>query len=258
MGGVFVAGHRGMVGSALVRRLRATGVEPLCVERAALDLRRQDAVEAWMKAHRPETMFVAAAKVGGILANASFPADFLHDNLAIQTNLIHAAHLAGVDRLVFLGSSCIYPQLAPQPIREDEPADRPAGADQRSLRDRQDRRRQDVRGLSASARAPLHLGHADQPLRPNDNFDLADQPRPAGADPQGRTRRRLRARRASPSGARGRRCANSCTSTISRAPRCSARKITTTRRRSTAAQVRRSRSPSSRNSSAASSATKGG
>jgi GDP-L-fucose synthase len=118
MGEVFVAGHRGMVGSALVRRLRETGVEPLCVERAALDLRRQDAVEAWMTTHRPEMVFVAAAKVGGILANASFPADFLHHNLAIQTNLIHAAHLAGVDRLVFLGSSCIYPRLAPQPIAE--------------------------------------------------------------------------------------------------------------------------------------------
>jgi GDP-L-fucose synthase len=115
---VFVAGHRGMVGSALVRRLRASGLEPLCADRAALDLRRQDAVETWMAANRPDVVIVAAAKVGGILANDSFPADFLRDNLAIETNLIHAAHLADVDRLVFLGSSCIYPRLAPQPIPE--------------------------------------------------------------------------------------------------------------------------------------------
>jgi GDP-L-fucose synthase len=116
---VWVAGHRGMVGSAIARKLRADGCEVLTVDRAAVDLGRQEAVERWLAAHRPEAIVVAAAKVGGILANDTYPADFLYENLAIATNVIHAAHAADVDRLVFLGSSCIYPKLAPQPMRED-------------------------------------------------------------------------------------------------------------------------------------------
>lgn len=115
---VFVAGHRGMVGAALVRRLLAEDCEILTASRADLDLSRQDAVEAWMMRSRPEVVFVAAAKVGGILANDSYPADFLYQNLAIEMNLINAAHVVGVEKLVFLGSSCIYPRLAPQPIPE--------------------------------------------------------------------------------------------------------------------------------------------
>ena len=116
---VFVAGHRGLVGSAIVRRLSQEPCEVLTAVRGELDLRRQEPVERWFKANRPDAVFVAAAKVGGILANSTYPAQFLYDNLAIETNLIHAAYLAGVKKLVFLGSSCIYPRLAPQPIGED-------------------------------------------------------------------------------------------------------------------------------------------
>lgn len=116
---VWVAGHRGMVGSALVLRLASEGCETLTVGRAELDLRRQDAVEAWMEKNRPNAVFLAAAKVGGILANDSQPADFLYDNLVLETNIIHAAYRSGVEKLLFLGSSCIYPKFAPQPISED-------------------------------------------------------------------------------------------------------------------------------------------
>jgi GDP-L-fucose synthase len=116
---VYVAGHRGMIGSALVRRLAAEACEILTVDRAELDLRDQRAVRSWMAAHRPEAVFVAAARVGGILANDTYPADFLYDNLAVEMNLIEAAHAQSVEKLLFLGSSCIYPRLAPQPIPEE-------------------------------------------------------------------------------------------------------------------------------------------
>ena len=116
---VFVAGHRGMVGSAIVRRLAGEGCEILTVSRSQVDLRRQQPVEDWMQAERPDVVIVAAATVGGILANSSRPADFIYDNLAIEANLIHAAHELGVAKLLFLGSSCIYPKLAPQPMNED-------------------------------------------------------------------------------------------------------------------------------------------
>ena len=115
---VFVAGHRGMVGSALVRRLEREPGRLLTAERAELDLTRQAEVERWMAAHQPEVVIVAAARVGGILANDRNPVDFLVDNLLIETNLIRAAHEQGVAKLLFLGSSCIYPKLAPQPLKE--------------------------------------------------------------------------------------------------------------------------------------------
>lgn len=117
---VFVAGHRGMVGSAIVRALRAAGfVNLLLRERKELDLTRQADVEGFFAATRPAYVFMAAAKVGGILANDTQPAEFLRDNLAIQTNVIDAAYRHGTDKLLFLGSSCIYPRLAAQPITED-------------------------------------------------------------------------------------------------------------------------------------------
>jgi GDP-L-fucose synthase len=117
---VFVAGHRGLAGSAIVRKLAADGyTDLLLASRQALDLRRQAAVEDFFARERPEYVFLAAAKVGGILANNSYPAEFLHDNLEIQTNVIHSAWKHGVRKLVFLGSSCIYPKFAPQPIREE-------------------------------------------------------------------------------------------------------------------------------------------
>jgi GDP-L-fucose synthase len=116
---VFVAGHRGMVGSACVRRLAREGCEVLTAGRDTLDLIRQAAVEDWMAEHRPDVVVVAAAKVGGILANDTYPAEFLYENLMIEANLIHAAQRVGVAKLLFLGSSCIYPREAPQPIDED-------------------------------------------------------------------------------------------------------------------------------------------
>jgi GDP-L-fucose synthase len=116
---VYVAGHRGMVGGALVRRLACENCEILTATRAELDLMDQRAVRAWMADRRPDAVFVAAAKVGGILANDSFPADFLYDNLMIEANLIEAAHRVDVGKLCFLGSSCIYPKFAEQPITED-------------------------------------------------------------------------------------------------------------------------------------------
>ena len=116
---VWIAGHRGMVGSALVRRLVAEKCEILTAGRETVDLRRQADVERWMEAVKPDAIFVAAATVGGILANDRWPADFLYDNLAIETNVIEAARRIGVGKLLFLGSSCIYPRLAPQPMRED-------------------------------------------------------------------------------------------------------------------------------------------
>src|ERR1700730_10519352 len=117
---VFVAGHRGMVGSALVRALRAAGFENLVLrDRSELDLTRQADVERFFAETRPAYVCLAAAKVGGILANDSSPAEFLRDNLAIQTNIIDAAYRNATAKLLFLGSSCVYPRLAPQPITED-------------------------------------------------------------------------------------------------------------------------------------------
>ena len=116
---VWVAGHRGMVGSALLRRLRREECEILTVDREKVDLRRQQAVEEWIGEARPQAIFLSAAKVGGILANDTKPADFLYDNLLIAGNVIQAAATNGVEKLLYLGSSCIYPKFAPQPIKED-------------------------------------------------------------------------------------------------------------------------------------------
>lgn len=116
---VWVAGHRGMVGSALVRRLASENCEIITATRDELDLIRQSDVENWLAKTKPQAVFVPAAKVGGILANNTRPAEFIYENLMIEANIIHAAHLAGVEKLLFLGSSCIYPKLAPQPILEE-------------------------------------------------------------------------------------------------------------------------------------------
>jgi len=115
---IFVAGHRGLVGSAIVRTLRGLGFDNLILRtRQELDLVRQCAVERFFREHRPEYVFLAAAKVGGILANDTYPAEFLRDNVAIELNVIDAAYCNGARKLEFLGSSCIYPKFAPQPIR---------------------------------------------------------------------------------------------------------------------------------------------
>src|ERR1700744_2498782 len=116
---VFVAGHKGMVGGALVRRLASESVELLSLTRSEVDLRDQAAGFSWFARQRPQAGVLAAAKVGGIVANNTLRAEFIYDNLAIAANVIHAAHQNGVEKLMFLGSSCIYPKLAPQPLRED-------------------------------------------------------------------------------------------------------------------------------------------
>ncbi len=116
---IWVAGHRGMVGAAVVRRLAGENCEVITAGRDTVDLKRQAEVEAFMADAKPDAVVMAAAKVGGILANDTYPADFLYDNLMIEANIFEAAHRNGVDRFLFLGSSCIYPKFAEQPIRED-------------------------------------------------------------------------------------------------------------------------------------------
>jgi len=130
---IYIAGHSGLVGSAIMRNLQGRGyVNLLTRTHAELDLTRQQAVEDFFVQEKPDYVFIAAAKVGGIYANTVYPAEFIHDNLAIQSNVIHAAYLNGVRRLLFLGSSCIYPKFAPQPMKEEylltgplEPTNRP-------------------------------------------------------------------------------------------------------------------------------------
>lgn len=117
---IFVAGQRGMVGSAIIRHLRAAGYDNIILRTSQeLDLRDNQAVEAFFQTEKPEYVFLAAAKVGGIVANSTYPADFIYSNLQIQNNVIHQSYLNGVKRLLFLGSTCIYPKLAPQPLREE-------------------------------------------------------------------------------------------------------------------------------------------
>ncbi len=172
---IYVAGHRGMVGSAIVRRLHADDYSNIiCRTHQELDLLDQGAVRAFMQAEQPEYVFLAAAKVGGILANSSYPAEFIQQNLAIQTNVIHEAYRAGVKRLLFLGSSCIYPRDCPQPIKEEylltgplEPTNRPyaiakiAGIEMCWSYNRQ-------YGAQYLAVMPTNL------YGPGDNYDLAD------------------------------------------------------------------------------------
>ncbi len=170
----YVAGHRGLVGSAVVRALEAAGCRRLVMRtRAELDLADRAAVARFFEAERPEYVVVAAARVGGILANATYPADFIRENLAIALNVIDAAHRAGVAKLVFLGSSCIYPKLAPQPLKEEylltgllEPTNQPyaiakiAGIELCRSYNRQ-------HGTDFVSLMPANL------YGPGDNFDLA-------------------------------------------------------------------------------------
>lgn len=170
---VFVAGHKGMVGSAVVRRLAAEDCDILTADRSVLDLRNQASVDRWMATNRPDVVVLAAATVGGILANDSRPADFIYDNLAIETNLIAAAHRADVAKLIFLGSSCIYPRDADQPIREEalltgalEPTNQwYAIAKIAGIKLCQAYRRQYGRDFISAMPTNLY--------GPNDNFDLA-------------------------------------------------------------------------------------
>ena len=172
---IYVAGHRGLVGSAIVRRLAADGcVNLLTVDRSEVDLTSQAAVKNYFERDRPEYVFLAAAKVGGIHANSAYPAEFIRDNLAIQTNVIHSAWQAGVKKLCFLGSSCIYPKLAAQPMTEDslltgslEPTNEwYAVAKIAGIKMCQAYRRQ--YGFDAISLMPTNL------YGPGDNFDLAN------------------------------------------------------------------------------------
>jgi GDP-L-fucose synthase len=119
VGEIFVAGQTGLVGSSICRRLAADGISPMVKSRSELDLTNQAAVETFFAENSIDRVYLSAAKVGGIQANDRYPAEFIHDNLVIQTNVIHSAWKAGVSKLLFLGSSCIYPKLAPQPLQED-------------------------------------------------------------------------------------------------------------------------------------------
>jgi GDP-L-fucose synthase len=214
---VWVAGHRGMVGSALVRRLADGECELLTATRDELDLRRQAEVEDWMGRNTPEVVIVAAARVGGILANDSYPADFLYENLMIEANVIQAAHACGVGKLLFLGSSCIYPKLAPQPMAEDALLTGPleptnewyAIAKIAGVKLCQAYRRQHGRDFISVMPTNLY--------GPGDNFDLQ------GSHVLPALLRKVHAasrpaRIAWRSGARAGRCGSSCTSTTWRTP----------------------------------------
>jgi GDP-L-fucose synthase len=148
---IFIAGHRGMVGSALVRRLAQEECRILTVGRDVVDPRDQRAVDCWFEEHLPEAVLLAAARVGGIHANDTKPGDFLYDNLAIATNVIEASRRTGVAKLLFLGSSCIYPRLAPQPMPESCLLTGPLRTDQRVVCHRQDRRPQTVSSIPPAA-----------------------------------------------------------------------------------------------------------
>ena len=170
---IYVAGHRGLVGSAIYRRLESEGYNNLVVRTSKeLDLRRQADVEAFFEKERPEYVFLSAAKVGGIMANNTYPADFIYDNIMIQANVIHAAYKCRVKKLLFLGSSCIYPKFAPQPMKEEhlltgvlEPTNEPyaiakiAGVKMCHAYNRQ-------HGTNFISVMPTNL------YGPNDNFDL--------------------------------------------------------------------------------------
>ena len=170
---IYVAGHRGLVGSAILRRLGAEGYrDVLTATREQLDLRNQAAVNLWFREHRPEYVFLVAGTVGGILANASRPAEFIYDNMMIHATVVHAAHLYGVKKLLYLGSSCIYPRVCPQPMPEEallaaplEPTNEPyAIAKIAGIKLCQSYRRQ--YGCNFISAMPTNL------YGPNDNFDL--------------------------------------------------------------------------------------
>ncbi len=171
---VYVAGHRGLVGSAILRRLAADGFSKiLTATRDQLDLRDQAAVNYWFRANRPDYVFLVAGTVGGILANSSYPANFIYDNMMIHATVVHAAHVYGVKKLLYLGSSCIYPRECPQPIKEEyllqgvlEPTNEPyALAKIAGIKLCQAYRKQ--YGCNFISAMPTNL------YGPNDNFDLA-------------------------------------------------------------------------------------
>ncbi len=181
---IYVAGHRGMVGSAIVRRLEREKCEILTAPRS-VDLREQARVREWFAGNRPDVVVVAAARVGGIKANDTYPVEFLTDNLRIQNNLMEAAHRVGVDRLLFLGSSCIYPKMAAQPIRESSLLTGSLEATNEAYAIAK------IAGITAVPVLPPRVRPtwiSAMPTNlygPGDNFDLATCSRASGADSQG-------------------------------------------------------------------------
>ena len=164
---IYVAGHRGLVGSAIVRNLRGKGYSNLMLRtHDELDLTHQAAVDAFFAAEKPDHVFLAAAKVGGIMANNIYPAEFIRDNLAIQANIIHAAYVNQAKRLMFLGSSCIYPKLAPQPMKEAYLLTGPLEPTNRPLRAGQDSGHRNVLELQPPVRHPIPCRDAHQSVRP--------------------------------------------------------------------------------------------
>ena len=161
---VWIAGHRGMVGAALIRRLEREGCQVLTATRQDADLTRQSEVEQWMEHAKPQAIFLPAAKVGGILANDTYPADFIYDNLMIEANVIHSAHKTDVEKLLFLGSSCIYPKMAPQPITEESLLTGPLEPTNESYAVAKIAGIKNVPGLSSTAWQRFHFSYANQPL----------------------------------------------------------------------------------------------
>ncbi len=163
---IYVAGHRGLVGSAIVRALDRDGYTNLLLRsHAELDLTDQTAVGRFFADERPQYVFLAAAKVGGILANSKYPAEFIFQNLQMQSNVVESAYRVGVERLLFLGSSCIYPKFAAQPIREDSLLSGALEPTNQTLCRGEDRGNRDVLGVQPPVWHAVFGGHADQSLR---------------------------------------------------------------------------------------------
>ena len=163
---IYIAGHRGLVGSAVKRQFQKAGYDNIVTRgHAELELTDQAQVKSFFGAEKPDAVVLCAAKVGGIMANSTYPAEFIQINLAIQTNVIHQAWKHGVKRLIFMGSSCIYPRDCPQPIKEDYLLTGPPGDHQPSLCSGQDSRGGDVLVLLPPIRGPLHGGDAHQCIR---------------------------------------------------------------------------------------------
>ncbi len=180
---VWVSGHRGMVGSALVRRLAREDCTLLFADRTEVDLTSQAATGDWMRRERPEIVFAAAGRVGGIVANATYPAEFLYENLMIAANVIHAAHQIGVEKLLYLGSSCIYPRDTGQPIREDQLLTGELEKTNEAYAIAK------IAGVKLVSPMPANMAAASSQrcqlnlYGPHDNFDLETAHAAAGADP---------------------------------------------------------------------------
>ena len=182
---ILVAGHRGLVGSAIVRSLQEAGYQRLMTAtRDELDLRDQAAVNYWFRANRPEYVFLVAGTVGGILANATRPAEFIYDNLMIHATVVHAAHIFGARKLLYLGSSCIYPRDCVQPMTEEQLLTGPLEATNEPYALAKIAGIKLCQAYRRQYRLQFHLGDAHQPLRAERQFRPDELPRPARAHSQ--------------------------------------------------------------------------